>query len=59
MTREELLEKITKASNGDWKRERHIKNCLSYIVNNFDELEPIIKKHWLEKEKKKLEDKER
>ena len=59
MTGEELLEKITKASNGDWKRKDFIKNCVGYVIDNFDEIEPIIKRHWLEKEKKKLEEKER
>ena len=59
MTGEELLEKITKASNGDWKRKDFIKNCVGYAIDNFDEIEPIIKRHWLEKEKKKLEEKER
>lgn len=59
MTEQELLEKIEKASNGDWKRKDFIKNCLGYVIDNFDEIEPMIKRHWLEKEKKKLEDKER
>lgn len=51
----ELNEKIEKASNGDWKRENFIKNCLGYVIDNFDEIEPLIKRHWIEKEKKKLE----
>lgn len=59
MTEQELLEKIEKASNNDFKRKDFIKNCVGYVIDNFDEIEPIIKKHWLDKEKKKLEDKER
>lgn len=59
MTELELIEKINKASNNDFKRKDFIKNCLGYVIDNFDEIEPIIKKHWLEKEKKKLEEKER
>lgn len=59
MTEQELLEKINKASNGDWKRENFIKNCLGYVIDNFDEIEPLIKKHWIEKEKKKLDERER
>lgn len=54
MTEQELLEKITKASNGDWKRENFIKNCLGYVIDNFDSVEPIIKKHWVDKEKKQI-----
>ena len=56
---EDILKKIEQASNGNWKRKDFIKNCVGYVIDNFNEIEPIIKKHWLEKEKKKLEDKER
>lgn len=56
---EDILKKIEQASNGDWKRKDFIKNCVVYVIDNFDEIEPIIKRHWLEKEKKKLEEKER
>lgn len=58
MTGEELLEKIEKASNNDFKRKDFIKNCVGYVIDNFDEIEPIIKRHWLDKERAKL-DKER
>jgi hypothetical protein len=58
MEDQEIIDKINKASNGDFKRENFIKNCVGYVIDNFNELEPIIKKHWLEQEKKKL-DKER
>lgn len=54
----ELNEKIKQASNGDWKRENFIKNCLGYVIDNFDEIEPLIKRHWIEKERKKLDEKE-
>jgi len=55
MEDQEIIDKINKASNGDWKRENFIKNCVGYVIDNFDEIEPIIKKHWLDKEKKKIE----
>lgn len=55
---EDILKKIEKASNGDWKRKDFIKNCVGYVIDNFDEIEPIIKRHWLDKERAKL-DKER
>ena len=58
MTELELIEKIEKASNGDFKRENFIKNCLGYVIDNFNEIEPIIKKYWLDKERAKI-DKER
>ena len=54
----ELIKKINKASNGDWKRKDFIKNCLNWVVENFDEVEPTIKRLWVDKEKAKL-DKER
>jgi hypothetical protein len=54
----ELTDKIKQASQGDWKREQFIKNCLNYVIDNFDSVEPLIKKHWIEQEKKKI-DKER
>jgi hypothetical protein len=58
MEDQEIIDKINKASNGDFKRENFIKNCVGYVIDNFNELEPIIKKHWLDKERAKL-DKER
>ena len=50
---EELQNKIKKASNGNWKRELWINNCLNWVVENFDDIEPTIKKMWLDKEFKK------
>lgn len=43
---------------GNFKRKRLIQNCLIWVVDNFDEVEPMIKKLWLDKERAKL-DKER
>ena len=44
----------------DWKEEKHVKNCLNYVAQNFKEIEPVIRQFWINKEKKKLEkDKER
>lgn len=40
---------------GDWKEELRIKNCLTYVAENFNELEPIIKEFYIKKEMKKLE----
>lgn len=54
MTEKELLEKITKASNNDFKRKDFINNCVGYVIDNFDEIEPMIKRHWLDKEKKQI-----
>ena len=39
----------------DWKEEKHVKNCLNYVAQNFKEIEPIIRQFWINKEKKKLE----
>ena len=39
----------------DWKEEKHVKNCLNYVVANFKEIEPILREHWLRKEMKKLD----
>ena len=52
---EDISKKIEQASNGDWKRENFIKNCVVYVIDNFDSIEPIIKKHWIDKEKAKLD----
>lgn len=41
--------------DGDFKREQHIVNCLTYVLENFDEIEPTIRKQWLDKEMRKLE----
>ena len=43
----------------DWKDERRVKNTFKYLAQNFKELEPVIKQYWFNKEKKKLEEKER
>ena len=44
----------------DYKEEIRYKSCLNYVIKNFNELEPIIREHWIKKEMKKLEkDKER
>ena len=40
----------------DWKEEKHVKNCLNYVAQNFKEIEPIIRQFWINKEKKKLEE---
>lgn len=40
---------------GNFKREEHIINCLRYVLENFDDIEPTIRKHWLDKEMRKLE----
>ena len=39
----------------DWKEEKHVKNCLNYVAQNFKEIEPVIRQFWINKEKKKLE----
>lgn len=56
-----LIDKISKAGDGNWKKEIHIRSCLCWVVDNFDEVEPILKSLYLEKEmkKQKEEDKER
>lgn len=56
-----LKDKISKAGDGDWKKELHIRNCLCWVADNFDEIEPIIKSIYLKKEIQKSEesDKER
>lgn len=38
----------------NFKREEHIANCLTYVLENFNEIEPIIREFWLNKEMKKL-----
>ena len=40
----------------DWKEEKHVKNCLNYVAQNFKEIEPAIRQFWINKEKKKLEE---
>lgn len=38
----------------NFKREDHIANCLTYVLEHFDEVEPLIREHWLNSEMKKL-----
>lgn len=38
----------------DFKKEDHIASCLTYVLENFDEIEPTIREFWLNKEMKKL-----
>ena len=59
MTEQELLDKINKASNGDWKRKAYIINTLNCVLDNFDKLAPRITMYHYQKQTKKLEDKER
>lgn len=39
----------------DWKREQQIQDCLDYVLENFDEIEPTIREFWLNKELKELQ----
>lgn len=59
MTEQELLEKIEKVSNGDWKRKAYIINTLNCVLDNFNTLAPRITTYHYQKQTKKLEDKER
>lgn len=43
----------------DWKEEKHVKNCLNYVAQNFKEIEPVIRNFWIEKEKKKIMEEDR
>lgn len=51
-----LIDKISKSGDGNWKKEIHIRNCLCWVADNFDEIEPIIREYYLKKEMKKLEE---
>ena len=55
MTEQELLEKIEKVSNGDWKRKAYIINTLNCVLDNFDKLAPRITMYHYTKQQKKLE----
>ena len=59
MTEQELLEKIEKVSNGDWKRKAYIINTLNCLLDNYDKLAPRITMYHYQKQTKKPEDKER
>ena len=39
----------------NWKKEQHIVDCLTYVLENFDKVEPTIREFWLKDEMKKLE----
>ena len=43
----------------DFKKAIRIENCLKYVAKNIDDLEPIIKQHWFEKEIKTLANKKK
>ena len=51
---EDILKKIEQASNGDWKKQMWMQNCVNWVIDNFDDIEPHIKRLWVEKETKKL-----
>lgn len=59
MTEQELLEKIEKVSNEDWKRKTYIMNTLNCVLDNFDKLAPRITMYHYQKQTNKPEDKER
>ena len=40
--------------DGDYKKEDQIASCLTYVLENYDEIEPTIREFWLNKEMKKL-----
>ena len=51
---EDILKKIEQASNGDWKKQMWMQNCVNWVIDNFDDIEPHIKRLWLDKEKKQI-----